>query len=460
MNLLRANKYRLLPDEEQLNKIKQFCGCSRVVYNALLEMVITSLNNKENINVPKVTELYDKYEFLKQADSLALANARLNLQKAVNDFFKSKKGKRKGKRLGFPKFKKKNKSKCSYTTNNQSGSIRIEDNTIKIPKIGFVKFKQHKPINGIIKSITITVNNDGSVEVSVLSLVNKNTVNKQTKLTDLKVLGLDMSMDSFYVSSDGEKPNFTRKYRLTEKRRKRLNRSLHRKKMVTTGETYFNKKWNKETPKCVPSNNREKARIRLAKHERRIANQRKDFCHQLSRNLVNNHDVIVLEDINLQAMSRCLNLGKSVHDLGFGMFRTFLEYKSIETDSLVVKVPQHFASSKLCNDCGFKHSDLKLSERFWYCPNCGVYHDRDLNASYNLRDYFIKTLNTAGTAGINACGDNASRLRETLIQVLSLKQEGNIVKYPTEALPLGGVSSLSMFVLLNYNRLNVSPVGF
>ena len=434
MQILRANKYRLLPTEEQLSLIKQTCGCARVVYNSILAETKLQLENNETFKVSKITELYSEKPFLKNVDSLALANARLNIQRALSDFFKSKKGKRNGKKLGFPNFKRKNISKDSYTTNNQSDSIRIKDNTIKIPKIGFVKFKQHKPVSGLIKSVTITVNKDNSVEISVLNEVTINNKIKQiNNLKDLKVLGLDMSMSDFFVSSDGEKPNFQREYRKSEKKRKRLNRSLHRKKLLNNGEKVFSKKWNKEVDVKTPSKNREKARLNLAKHERHVANKRKDYCHQLSRRLVDNNDVIVLEDINLQAMSRCLKLGKSVNDLGFGMFRNFMEYKSILTDTLVVRVPKFFASSKTCNVCGYKYSELKLSERNWICPDCGTVHDRDLNAAYNLRDYFVKSINTAGTAEINACGDETSGLRETLIKVLSLNQEGTTVKFPTEA---------------------------
>jgi putative transposase len=433
MQQLKAFKYRLIPDETQLNLIKEFCGCSRLVYNTLLSEVITQLQNKENIKIQEVSSLYNKYEFLKGKDSLALANAKQNLKKALNNFFKAKKGKRKGK-VGFPKFKKKGVSKNSYTTNNQSGSIRVKDDTIKLPKLGFVSFKQHKPLEGEIRSATITINKDNSIEISILCLVTKQIQRKNKPLDSLTIVGLDMSMSDFCVCSDGKKVNYQREYRKSEKKRKKLNRSLHKKKMLKTGGVVFSKKYNKDIDEVKPSKNREKARVKLAKHERHIANKRKDYCHKLSRELVDNNDVIVLEDINLSAMSRTLNLGKSTHDLGFGMFRTFLEYKSIETDSLVVRVPKFYASSKICNHCKSKNELLKLSDRVWVCSECGCEHDRDLNASYNLRDYLKDMIqNTVGTTGIEACGDNTSTLRETLLQVLSLKQEGNIVRCTNEA---------------------------
>ena len=421
MELIRAYKYRLLPSEEQLELIKRTCGCVRVVYNMLLSDTINKLENKEAPSTNKVTELYEEAPYLKGVDSLALANARLNIQNSFSNFFKSRKGKRKGKKLGFPKFKKKSKIKDSY---------------IKLPKIGFVKFKYHTPIKGFIKSATITVNKDNTVEISVLVLDNVKPIIKNiNNIKDLKVIGLDMSMSAFYVSSDGEKPNFDRLYRNSEKKRRRLNKSLHRKKLLGTGVVKYNKKYNKYVEIKKPSNNREKARIKLAKLGHKISNQRKDFAHKLSRKLVDNNDVIVLEDINLQAMAQCLKLGKSVNDLGFGQFRTFLEYKSLLSDTLVIKVPKFFASSKTCSDCGYKNTDLKLKDREWVCPECGVIHDRDLNAAYNLKNYFIKEINTVGTTGIQACGDATSGLREALIKVLSVKQEGNAVKF-TDRSPL------------------------
>ena len=168
--------------------------------------------------------------------------------------------------------------------------------------------------------------------------------------------------------------------------------------MLPTGELKYSEKYKKDVEIKRPSKNREKARIRLAKLSRHVANQRKDFCHQESRKLVNQYDVIVLEDINMQTMARLLKLGKSTNDLGFGMFRDFLEYKSIETDTLVIRTPKFYASSQLCSECGYQNKGLKLSDREWICPQCGTHHDRDHNAGKNEKNYFYNALNTAGTA--------------------------------------------------------------
>lgn len=194
------------------------------------------------------------------------------------------------------------------------------------------------------------------------------------------------------------------------------------KKFIETEGIHFSKKYNKEIKNVVPSKNREKARIRLARLSEKISNQRRDYCIKTALYFARKYDVIVLEDINMQNMSRTLRLGKSVNDLGFGEFRRWLEYEGEKYDSLVYYADKWFASSKTCHECGEKNSLLRLSDREWVCPHCGSIIDRDRNAAMNLRDYFID-INTAGTAGINACGDTSSTLRKTLLQVVSRKQE-------------------------------------
>ena len=169
-------------------------------------------------------------------------------------------------------------------------------------------------------------------------------------------------------------------------------------------------------------------------NRRKASNQRKDFLHKLSKTLIDKYDVIVFEDINLQTMSKSKNLGKSVGDMGFGMFRSFVDYKSKLYNSYMYKVDKFFPSSQLCSECGFKNAELKdVSIREWTCPICGAHHDRDINAGINLKQdfeatfkeklYLYKEQNTAGIAGIHACGDNSSTLSEMIEQVLSTKQE-------------------------------------
>lgn len=416
--MLRAFKYRLLPTTEQADYFRRTIGCARFVYNALLDDYKTQLDvyhkNGKTGNKPiirEVSSLKTTSPWLNEVDSLALANAKQNLKTAFTNFFNSRNGKRKGRKIGFPKPHKKSKCKLSYTTNNQGGNIRIEDDRICIPKIKWVKFNKHRECDGQIRSITITQERNGDFYISVLCETERQRKTK-TNSNDLRVVGLDMSFSDFVVDSDNTvpddmKPKYIRQYRANEKKRARLNRALSRK---TKG-----------------SNNRNKARIRLANLDRHIANCRQDFCHKTSKYYASNYDVVVIEDLNMQdqAKSKMKGHGKSANDLGFGMFRTYLEYKCADYGTEFVVADKWFPSSKTCNHCGSVNKNLKLDDREWVCPECGVIINRDYNAACNLRDYYFSHINTVGTTEIYACGDSTSTLGETPTRVESLKQEAS-----------------------------------
>lgn len=410
----RGYKYRIYPTEEQMVLINKTVGCARLMYNLLLDDYKQQLNNRTEDNKPKVrlvTYFKPEYPFLNEVDSLALMNARTHFSDALTNYFKSKRGEHTGKKMRFPKPHKKHKCKWSYTTNNQNGTVRVDydKQLIKLPKLGWVKIKTHRQFNGEITSCTVVVTRSNEYYVSLLiDTIEKHNVKKRN-IDNMRVVGLDVSMSKFVVSSDTDdngitKTKYVRQYRKAEKRRRRLNRALSR--------------------KVLGSNNRNKARIRLAACDKHIANRRLDFCHKLSRHYASTYDVIMLEDINMQELTRALYLGKSVYDLGIGLFKNFLSYKCKEEGSVVIYVDKWFASSKTCSCCGNVNHGLRLSDRKWICSECSTEHDRDYNASCNLRDFFYKNiLNTGGTLGINACGDTASTLMETLMQVVSLKQE-------------------------------------
>jgi putative transposase len=411
--MIRGYKYRLEPNNEQADKIKKTIGCARLVYNLTLENYKEQLNTYketgEKIKINGYSVFKQDYPFLSEVDSLALANSYTNFKNAINNFFKSKKGERKGKKVSFPKKHKKSKSKLTYTTNNQNGTIDIKDGYIKLPKIGWIKLVYHRPYEGKIKSATIKQERDGTFYVSVKCEI-EDKQNIIPVKTIKKIAGLDMSFTKFVVDSDDSvpddmKPKYIRHYRVNEKRISKLQRRMSKKQLG--------------------SKNREKARIQLAKESKYVANCREDFAHKTSLYYAENYDVIIIEDIDMQKMSRS-NLkgyGKSANDLGFGMFKKFLEYKLNDRGKQLVVADKWFASSKICNHCGHKNTNLKLSDRTWICPECGCVIDRDKNAAYNLRDWYIKQYNTAGTAGINACGDKTATSEVTHSQALSMKQE-------------------------------------
>ena len=231
-------------------------------------------------------------------------------------------------------------------------------------------------------------------------------VNRVANAASPKVVGLDMSLQSLVVSSepsDDAIPKRVRLYRKDEKQIARLQRSVSR--------------------KVFKSKNRDKVRKRLAREHERIAAKRRENAIQTALHYVRKYDVVVIEDLDMQSMSRSLRLGKSVLDIAFGEFRHWLEWEAQKYDCYVCVADKWFASSKTCHECGHKNESLALSDRVWTCPSCGVKLDRDRNAAINLRMWFEEMYNTAGTVGIHACGDFASTLRDCVGRALSMKQD-------------------------------------
>lgn len=411
----KAYKYRIYPNKEQQQKMMQFFGCVRTVYNMCIDYYNAEYQRwKTQGGMFKKTPLVTEYKkikpYLKDCDNAALAYARSNFEKALSDFFKSRNGKRKGKKIGFPKYKKRGKSKFTYKTCDTHGGIRFDETRthIKLPKMGWVKCVLHRPYEGIIKSVNVTMNKSDKYYISVMTEVEviKPEMIKKNNINHLSVVGLDMSLPKFLISSDESDNAITKynhEYRREERRLARLQRRMSK--------------------KVKGSSNRFKARKRLNVLYEKVSNRRKEFIIKTALYYARKYDAIVIEDLDMQNMSRSLRLGKSVMDLGWGMFVSWLEHECSKYDTFVLKADKWFPSSKTCHECGSKNDLLRLSDREWVCPTCGCIIDRDYNAALNLRDYFINEYNTAGTAGINACGDETSTLRETLEQALSLKQE-------------------------------------
>ena len=354
----KAYKFRIYPNAEQQIILTKTFGCVRFIYNQMLSDKINHYEEtKQKLNNTPA-QYKSKFPWLKEVDSLALANAQMNLQTAYNSFFRNTK-------IGFPKFKSKKSNRRSYTTNCVNGNISIDNGFLKLPKVGLVKLKQHRLIlsNYKLKSVTISQTPSGKYYASVL-FEYENQIQEQ-ELHDF--LGLDFSMHGLYKDSNGNEPAYPRYYRQAEERLKREQRKLS---LMQKG-----------------SKNRSKQRIKVANLHEKVANQRKDFLHKQSRQIANAYDCVCIENLDMKAMSQSLNFGKSVTDDGWGMFVTFLKYKLEETGKRLVKVNKFFASSQICNVCGYKNTATKnLSIRAWDCPECGTHHDRDINAAINIRN--------------------------------------------------------------------------
>ena len=360
----KAYKFRIYPNEEQRILITKTFGCVRFIYNKMLGDKIKYYEKTQRKLNNTPAQYKTEFEWLKEVDSLALANAQINLQDAYNNFFRDKK-------VGFPKFKSKKGSKRSYTTNFVNGNIIVQNGMIRLPKLGFVKMKQHRniPDDYKLKAVTVSQTASGKYYVSILFEYE----NQVQKTEPQSFLGLDFSMHGLYVDSNGNCPQFPRYYRLSEKKLKKEQRKLSK---MEKG-----------------SKNREKQRIRVARLHEKVASQRKDFLHKLSRQIANAYDCVCIENLNMQAMAQSLNFGKSVSDNGWGMFTAFLQYKLEETGKQLVRIDKFFASSQLCSVCGYQNSDTKdLSVRKWTCPCCQTNHDRDINAAVNIRNESMRII--------------------------------------------------------------------
>ena len=368
MRLNKGYKFRIYPNEEQRILLAKTFGCVRKIWNLMLEDRIRayaeSQSTAEKIKYPTPAQYKTGFPYLKEVDSLALANAQLNLDKAYKNFFQEKS-------LGFPRWKSRKNPVKSYTTNLVNGNIFLEDKVLKLPKLGKVKIKAHRsiPKNHRLKAVTISQTASGKYYASILYEYHEPILAKEVQST----VGLDFSMSELYISSEGEKPQFPGFYRRAQEKLARMQRVLS--KMQRGSKNYY------------------KQKRKIAIYHEYIANCRKDFLHKESRQIANAFDLVGVENLNMKAMSQALNFGKSVADNGWGMFVSFLSYKLSDSGKQLIKVDKWFPSSKVCSECGNKKEELSLSERVYRCQ-CGNMLDRDVNAAINIRNEAMRVFVT------------------------------------------------------------------
>ena len=360
--ILKAYKVRLYPNDEQQIFFAKSFGCARFIWNKMLADKIEHYTQTKTELKNTPAQYKKEFEWLKEVDSLALANVQQNLRAAYNTFFKQG--------AGFPKFKKKGQ-RDSYTTNNQKGTVAVTQNTVKLPKIGHINARFPDKINGLIKSATISRNPSGQYYVSLLVETIVNALPKTQSH-----IGIDLGLTDFIVLSDGTKvanPKFL--FKLQSKLAKEQKMLAKRREVAK-----------REQRKLSDSKNYQKQKLKVAKVYEKISNSRQDFLHKLSFNIIKNHDVIAIEDLNVKGMVKNRKLAKAISDSSWSTFTTLLTYKAEWYGKEVIKVDRWFPSSKTCSGCGhlLTKAELPLSVRKWNCPTCLQQNDRDINASINI----------------------------------------------------------------------------
>ena len=376
--LHKVVKVRLYPSQEQQTLLAQTFGCSRWWWNYGLNKSIETYKETGlglgrsalNALLPALKKAEDT-KWLADCYSQVLQSTTLNLTTAYKNFFEG--------RARFPRFKSKHgKQSIQYPQN-----VKIVDGNVKLPgNIGIVKAKIHRPIEGKIKTVTVSKTPSGKYFASILTEVEgeKPTTNR------VKIYGVDLGIQHFAVVTDGEKVS---KY----DNPKHLNKH----------EKNLKRKQKKLARKQNGSNSRNKYRQVVAKVYERVSNSRQDFLHKLSYKLVSDSQAVIVENLHVKGMVRNHNLAKAISDCGWGMFINFLAYKLERKGGKLIEIDRWFPSSKICSNCFHQVSEMPLDVRQWTCPHCDTHHDRDSNAATNIRAEGIRMLQADGSA-VSAVG--------------------------------------------------------
>lgn len=356
-------KFRIYPNAEQSVLINKTFGCTRYVYNHYLaERKEAYESEKKTLSAAScmldLTVMKREQEWLREVDATALQASVQNLDAAYQNFFRRVK---QGEVAGYPRFKSKHDNRQSYKSKCVGTNIKVTDNTIRLPKLGFVECRVSKEVRGRILSATVSKNPSGKYFVSLCCA---DVELERTPRTGA-VVGIDLGLKDFCITSDGSKYANPKYLNKSQKKLAKLQRELSRK------------------PKG--SKNREKARIKVARQHEHIVNQRQDTLHKISTELVRNYDVICMEDLQVKNMVRNHKLARSISDASWGEFKRQLIYKCGWYGRELICVDKFFPSSQLCSSCGERWNGTKnLSIREWDCHNCHAHHDRDINAATNI----------------------------------------------------------------------------
>ena len=387
VKITKGFKYRIYPTESQKQMMKQTFGNVRFVYNHFLNMRSEEWkNDHKSIGYNKTSSLLtdlkkmDEYAWLSLSDSMALQESLKDLDRAFQNFFK--------KNNDYPVFHSKHDIQ-SYRTRNQRNSVRIEDNKLVLPKIGKVKVKLSRQIQGRILNATISKTKTNKYFVSLCC-----EYEEKIKANSGGKIGIDVGIKEFYTDSNGtvvDNPKYLANYdKKLLKEQKKLSR------MIKMNIDHYTSNrvpvYKKPLSECK---NIQKQRVKLARIHEKISDCRSDLLHKASTTLVKENQIIAVEDLNVKGMIRNHKLARSINDVSWSEFHRLLECKAKEYGSVFIKVPRFYASSQTCHVCGYKNALVKdLKIRKWTCPVCGSHHDRDHNAAINILNEALKMLDS------------------------------------------------------------------
>lgn len=369
--ILRAIKIRLYPNKTQEQTLNKVLGCYRFVYNQMLALKQEAYNrDKSNLGLCELSKFFhgellkdEQYAWLKEQNTKVMKQAIRQMLSAYDGFFKLGKG--------FPKFKSKHDNNsalfpCEAISKSNTFETRHISLTKSLKNIKFhcsnLYFERLQRYKDNIKSATLSKTKSGKFYLSVLMSMNEEEFKKFSHTNNR--VGIDLGVKDFVITSDGEVFKNKHFFKESEDKIKKLQRQLSK--------------------KVKGSNNRNKARTKIAKEFEHLTNQRIDYIHNVVNSLLRTYDYIFMEDLNVQGMLRNHKLSKAIQELGFYAFKNTLKNKAMLNNKFVIEVDRWFSSSKTCHKCGYVYKDLTLGEREWTCPICGEHHDRDLNAAVNI----------------------------------------------------------------------------
>lgn len=373
----KAYKFRIYPTKKQEILIAKTIGCSRFVFNRFLGQwndtyKETGKGLTYNACSAELTKLKKEFVWLNEVDSIALQSSLKNLADSFTRFFQ--------KQNKAPRFKSKKNKVQSYTTKATNHNIALVDSKIKLPKLGLVRFAKSREVEGRILNATIRRHPSGKYFISILAETDVQPLEKTES-----AIGIDLGITDFAILSDGRKMDNNRFTSKMEKKLKREQRKLSRRALHAKNKGID----------LLDAKNYQKQKRNVARLHERVKNQRDDFLNKLSTEIIKNHDIVCIEDLNTKGMVRNPKLAKSISDVSWSAFVSKLEYKAKWYGKTIVKISRWFPSSQICSNCGHQDGKKSLEIRDWTCPVCHEHHDRDRNASKNILAEGLRTLVSA-----------------------------------------------------------------